>query len=222
MAEPLITIPKFIGNLNAPGLGPRDISVRDVRELQRRLKEIEPRLRTQIMRDVKALGKPIERQIKAGITQITPPSGMLKSRGRLGWGVMRPADATQLQFRTRMPGRSLTTSLLRVRVTNPATTMADMAGRSKRWVGKGTQGTGRTRDFSRPSNGRSIGTVMSRKVTKSAGNKWISRLNRMQGIGKNKASRFIYPSAEKSIPAVSQEVERVLRSAYAFINRQGL
>jgi hypothetical protein len=210
MDEPLkLQIAQFSGALaQRGGVGAGDfISVLQVRELQKRLAAIEPRLRTRFVRDIKKVGKPLESQIKSGIGTIEPLSGMRKDQGRLGWGVGKAPDSTTIQFRTSMGGKSLTTSLLRIKVNSPATVLVDMAGRSGRYVGQG-----RRNDNASPSEKR-------RNANRSKGEAFIRSLNEKNGA---KASRRIWPSAEKSLPAVRREVEVVLANAFRFVNMKGL
>jgi hypothetical protein len=208
MAEPLkLIIAKFSGGVGRSGIGAGDFSVQDVRELQKRLKAIEPRLRTELVRDVKRIARPMESDIKSSIPSIAPLSGMAKDRGRLGWGVGMPANKTLIQFRTSGGGKSLTTSLVRIKVSSPAAVLADMAGRSGRYVGEG-----RKNDNATPSERR-------RNSSPAKGAQFIQSLNRALGKG---ASRMVWPAAEKSRDAVRVAIEQVLRQAYNRINQKGL
>jgi hypothetical protein len=208
MAEPLkLIIAKFSGGVGRSGVGAGDFSVQDVRELQKRLKAIEPRLRTELVRDVKRIARPMESDIKANIPSIAPLSGMAKDRGRLGWGVGVPANKTLIQFRTSAGGKSLTTSLVRIKVSSPATVLADMAGRSGRYVGEGRR------------NDNASASEKRRNSSPAKGAKFIESLNRALGSG---ASRMAWPAAEKSRDAVRVAIEQVLRQAYDRINQRGL
>jgi hypothetical protein len=204
-----LQVARFSGALaQRGGVGvANDISVLDVRELQKRMKNIEPRLRTEFVRNLKAIGRPLESKIKTGIGTIEPLSGMRKDTGRLGWGVGVPADKTLIQFRTSMGGKSLTTSLLRIKVQSPATVLADMAGRSGRFVGQG-----RRNDNASPGEKR-------RNANPAKGQAFIRSLNEKNG---KSASRRIWPSAEDSLPAVKREVEVVLANAFRYFNMKGL
>ena len=210
MPEPiLLTIAKFTGSLSNRGgvsVGANDVSVLDVRELQRRMKEVEPRLRTEFMRDVKKIGLPIESKIKTGIGSIEPLSGMLTDRGRLGWGNGYAPQKTTVQFTTSMGGRSLTTTLLRIKVWSPAVILMDMAGRSGRSIGKG-----RRNDNAKPS-------IRRRNANENKGNALIRSLNSQ--LGKS-ASRVVYPAAESSLPAARAAVDAVLKDAFSRYNMKG-
>lgn len=209
MAEPIeLQIARFSGSLGRAGVGVgNDISVLDVRELQKRMRDIEPRLRTEFVRKLKDIAKPLESQIKTGIGQIKPLSGMRKDKGRLGWGVGVAPDKTLIQFRTSMGGKSLTTSLVRIKVSSPATVLVDMAGRSGKSVGDG-----RRNDNASPSLRR-------RNANKNKGYAFIASLN----IKNNHTpSRKIWPSAEDAVPGVRREIEVVLANAFRYFNMKGL
>lgn len=214
MADSLFsfTITK-IAQSRAGFVGANDYSVTDIRELQRRLKSIDPKLRTQLVRDAKEAGKPVQSAVKSAIASVTPLSGM--TRGRLNWnssidakGKAHSAQDVKLQFRTRSSGKSNVTSLVRVQVASPAVVMADMAGKSNRFLDAGYKGTGRTREY--PYKGG-------------------SRTHRVNGQGRamirnlgGSASRYVWPAADNKLPAVKARIEAILRKAYLDINRKGL
>jgi hypothetical protein len=210
MSEPItLTIAKFAGSLSNRGgvnVGATDVSVLDVRELQRRMKEVEPRLRTEFLRDIKKIGQPIESKVKSAIGTIEPLSGMLTDRGRLGWGNGYAPTKTSVQFRTAQGGRSLTTTLLRIKVWSPAVILMDMAGRSGRSIGKG-----RRNDNASP-------TARRRNANENKGNALIRSLNAQ--LGKS-ASRVVYPAAESSLPAARAAVDAVLKDAFSRYNMKG-
>lgn len=202
-----------IGMRNAGLGGSNDYSVTQIRELQKRLKSIDPKLRTQLLRDAKAPAQAIVSKVKPAINAVTPLSGM--TRGRLNWnssidakGKAHKPDDVKIQFRTRSTGRSNTTTLVRVQVASPAVVMADMAGRSNRFLDAGYKGTGVTREY--PYKGGSR-----RHRVNGQGRKMIQNLG-------GSASRYVWPAAEQSIPAVRTQIEQVLARAYQTMNRKGL
>lgn len=208
MADDLkLTIATFSGGLGRSGVGAGDFSVLQIRELQKRLKAIEPRLRTELVRDAKKVAKPLESDIKNAIGNVTPLSGMLKDTGRLGWGNGVAANKTQIQFRTASGGKSLTTSLVRVKVASPGTVLADMAGRSGRYIGEGRR------------NDNASASTRRRNASKAKGEAFVRSLNEKLG---HSASRFIWPAADRSRDMVRISIETVLRDAYNKINQKGL
>lgn len=210
MSEPIsLTIAKFTGSLSNRGgvnVGANDVSVLDIRELQRRMREVEPRLRTEFVRDLKSIGKKLESPIRSRINSVQPLSGFLADRGRLGWGVGVPADKVTTQFRTSMGGRSLTTTLLRVKVWSPAVIIMDMAGRSGASVGRGRR------------NDNATPTARRRNANQNKGEAFIRSLNSEIG---GRASRIVYPAAESSLPGLRAETERVLDAAMRRFNMRG-
>lgn len=214
MADKLLTFTLTQIGMRRAGLGgSNDYSVTQIRELQKRLKSIDPKLRTQLLRDAKAPAQAIVSKVKPAINSVTPLSGM--TRGRLNWnssidakGKAHRPDDVKIQFRTRSTGRSNTTTLVRVKVGSPAVVMADMAGRSNNYLDAGYKGTGVTREY--PYKGGSR-----RHRVNGQGRKMIEKLG-------GSASRYVWPAAEQSIPAVKAQIEQVLARAYQTMNRKGL
>jgi len=182
-----------------------DFSVKDIRQLQRRLRDIEPGLRTQFMRDIKKIAFEPNKAINNAIPSIPPLSGM-SGESRVSWGVGKPAKSTTVRFRTASSSKSLNTTLLAIRVNSIATSIADMAGRSGRSVGRGYRGSGYTREFLKRRRDGSLYYVR-RRTTAEAGRKFISSLNRETG---NRASRFAWKSVENNLPALNRRVSEVV------------
>lgn len=213
MADLKLIIPKFVGSLGRSGVGIKDYSVSDIRNLQRALKAIDPKLRTQLLREAKEPAKPVQAAVKNAIPSVAPLSGM--NQGRLSWqgsvdakGRSYSPKDVKIQFRTSMSGKSLTTSLVRVRVASPAVVVADMAGKSGKYFDKGYRGSGFTREY--PYKG---GT----------------RRHRVNGQGRamvrnlgGTPSRFVWPAAERSIPAARDAVDRVISKFAKMVSREGL
>jgi len=203
-----LTIPTFSGSLGRGGVNAGDFTVQDVRELNRRLRAIEPRLKTELVKHLKQIARPMESDIKRSIRSVEPLSGMLADKGRLGWGVGVKPDKTLIQYRTSRGSKSLTTSLVRIKITSPGTVIADMAGRSGRFIGQGRR------------NDNASASLQRRNHSPAKGEAFINSLNREVGDGS--ASRFIWPAAENSIPAVRLAIESAMRTAFDFVNMRGL
>lgn len=209
MAEDFtLRLPGFTGSLSSSGINANDFSVSNVRELNKRLRAIEPRLKTELVKHLKGIAKPLESDIKRSINSVQPLSGMLKDKGRLGWGNGVRPDKTLIQYRTAAGGRSLTSSLLRVKISSPAMVIADMAGRSGNYVGKGRK------------NDNASSSLQRRNHSPKKGEAFIRSLNAKVGDGH--PSRVLWPSAEKSIPEVRKQVEDAMRMAFDFVNMRGL
>lgn len=99
-----------------------------INKMLKALKEIDPELRKQFVRDAKQVAKPVDTLIKQSIPSVAPLSGM-NNNGRLGWGVGKKADSTTIQFKASGSRRTAVTPLVKIRVNSAATVLADMAGR---------------------------------------------------------------------------------------------
>jgi len=194
-------------------------SVKDIRELQRNLKNIEPDLKRQFVRDIKKIGKEAQKPIVQAIRRVSPPSGMRFNYGPTGWGRGVAADKTQVRFRTQAGGKSLTTSLVSVRLQSPAANILDMAGRSGRSTGKGYMGSGRTREFARRDKFGNI-HIMSRATTVLNGQKFVQSLNGASGLTKRVASRMAWPAVEKNLPEFERLIDTIVRDYYLIANRK--
>lgn len=199
------------------GASGKPYSVQDIRDLQRKLKAIEPSLRTQFVRDIKQIGKEPNDAIKKAIPNTPPLSGLDPSgRGRnakIQWGQVSKggksggAKSTTIRFRTQAGGKSLTTTLLGIRVNSPASSIADMAGRSGRSVGAGYRNSGRTRPTVRTYADGSQSVTFTKPATRKAGEAFIRNLNSRIG---NRPSRMAWKAVEKSLPRLSRDVQFVV------------
>ena len=208
-----LMIPKMLGSLSNSGVSLNSASVNDIRDLQKRLKALDPELRKMLLREAKAHAKHLQAAVRSLLGAVTPPSGML--RGRLNWnssvdgkGRVHSATDVKIEFRTKSSGNSKVTSLVRVRAASPAVSMADMAGKSGRYIDAGYKGTGVTRQY-RYKTG--------------------TRHHRVNGQGRaliralgGSASRFVYPAAEHALPQAKTEVEKVLAKYASLVNRKGI
>lgn len=186
-------------------------SVKDIRELQRKLRAIEPSLRTEFLREVKTIGKTPERAIKTAIPNEAPISGLSKPGATLQWGKAKKgaggAKSTTIRFRTQAGGKSLTTTLLGIRVNSAATSVADMAGRSGRYVGAGFKGSGRSKPIRRTYADGAQSVEFTRRATRRSGESFIRNLNTALG---NRASRMAWKAVEKDLPQISKTIQYVV------------
>ena len=181
------------------------LSITDVRELQKHLKTIDPKLRTQLLRDVKQIVKPLETTIKRSLTGFAPLSGM-NTQGRMGMNQGQPFNATRISVSAKRSVNSRLTSLVSVRTKSPLASLVDMAGKSGKYVNKGSkQRAGFSRSYQR--NGKII-----RHRLNGQGVSMIRSLGRSP-------SRYVWPAVGNAIPAIEQAINQVLVAAYTKINR---
>jgi hypothetical protein len=193
------------------GVGSNDISVSDVRALNKRLREIDPNLKKLMVREAKTIGRIAESKIKSAIP-VTTPLRATNSVGRMSWdhqisskGGLVAANKTMVQFRTSASGRSATTSLVAVKVLAPMTVVADMAGRSGRQMNKGYKNSGYTREFLR--NG-----VPVRMKLNGQGDGMLKKL----GPG---GSRYAWPALIEDKPQLEAQLRLILKKYEAIANR---
>lgn len=200
------------------GIQRASYSVKDIRQLQRNLKEIEPGLRAQFVKEIKVVGREAEKPIKSAIRRVQPLSGMRFNYGPTGWGRGKPVDSTTTRFRTQAGGKSLNTSLVSVRLNSAAVNIMDMAGRSGRSIGQGKKRSGYTPVVRRTRSGDLVAYV--RRTPAEAGQKFIANLNAAAGIVKRAASRIAWPAIEKDLPNFEQRIDGIIQNYYRIANRK--
>ena len=194
-------------------------TAQDIRKLKRELENVEPGLRNKFVQRIKKVGKETETPIKSAIRKVQPLSGMIGHYGVTSWTHgKKPADSTTVRSKLTTGGRKLTTSLLSVRINSAAVSIADMAGRSGRSVGKGKRNSGLTPVIRRTADGSLI--AYARRTTVEAGQKFIANLNAAAGILKRSASRIAWPSVEKDLPQIEKSVDAVVQEFYREANRK--
>ena len=193
-------------------------SVKDIRQLQKNLREIQPGLRAQFVKEIKVVGREAQKPIKAAIRRVQPLSGMRFNYGKTGWGMGKPVDSTTVRFRTQAGGKSLTTSLVSVRLNSAAVNMMDMAGRSGRSIGQGKRRSGMTPVVRRTASGDLIS--YNRRTPVEAGQKFIANLNGAIGIVKRAASRIAWPAVEKDLPDFEKRIDSIVQNYYRIANRK--
>lgn len=178
-----------------------DLIYTNVRELNRRLDAIDPALKKAMVKDAKLAAKPLQSGIKSAIPSVSPLSGA-NSAGRLGWGQTKPVKSVTVSYRTERSKTTAITSLLSVKVNSPIVALMDYAGRKPR---------GPVRQVTRPYAYK--GTTRTHRVN-GQGEAMIDRLNTVR-----KASRFAWPAAEQTLPAVQAQVKGILDRASKTISR---
>ena len=194
------------------------ISANDIKKLKRDLNEIEPDLRKQFVKDIKVVGREAQKPIKAAIRQVQPLSGMRFNYGTTGWGQGKPVDSTTVRSKLSSGGRSLTTSLVSVRLNSAAVSIFDMAGRSMRYIGQGKRRSGMTPVVRRTASGDLV--AYARRTPPEAGVKFVANLNRASGVVQNSASRIAWPSVEKDLPQFEKRIDGIIEGYYRIANRK--
>ena len=212
MSDFEVYVPRVRNDRGIVGVGKNDFLASDIRNLQRALKEIDPELRKQLVRDAKAVGKEAESIVKPALPTVAPLKGM-NTNGAYGWntqerkGRRTAPNKTEVRFRTSTGGntRGGTTSLVSVRVVAPMTVISDIAGRSGSWVGKGDKGSG----YSKPYVDR-YGNIKRHKLN-GQGDAMISRLG-------GRGSRYAWPALISRKAGLESKVQAVVEKYVAIAN----
>jgi hypothetical protein len=203
-----------------------ELNSKDIRDMNRALREIEPGLLKEMRKDIRQIAKPIEKRMKSNIPSTPPMSGMgavvkYKSgnyainEGRLRWdgqglnpsaGKMRKnyaPNSTSISQAIKPSGRSLTTPLVKVIMQSAAVSMADMAGRVNRGRPVSREYVVRLRN----------GELQKRRhrVT-TQGNQFMRNLS-------GRASRYAWPALENQLSQVEREIDKVIEKYYRIANR---
>ena len=208
--------------------------ITDYRDIIAELNRVQPTLINQMKKEYRRIAKPVQRDVKNAIPSEPPTSGRHRLKpsnaprsgfiprvvpGRLTWGANgengnKQVDAVAIQTpsekkaaRVYRKNKTDAASIARLKVENAGTVLADMAGRSGKYINKRP----RTRVY---------------KYSGSATGERSHRINN-QGRGmiraldkKGKPSRFVWKAAEKALPKVERDAKQVLNVAIQVINKR--
>jgi len=213
-----------------------ELNSNDVRLMVRKLKDIEGDLSKLFRKEIRAIAKPVNEEIKKLIPNEPPLSGMGQvvkwtnkrtgtsgysiNEGRLNWkgtGQFALADrkgkalspkSTTISQAMKRGKNTLTTSLVKIIVNSPAVSMADMAGKASRGNFSGV-----SRMYSyRKRNGE---IVRRRHRLAGQGAKMIQELQARYGS----PSRFAWKALEGKLDAVEREIDKVITKYYIIANK---
>lgn len=192
------------------------VEITDLQKVLKELSKINDEAHKQFKRNFREIAKPVQSEIKQGIrsNRLGTPGNMRGFKkgpvpGRLTWGTGKPAASAIISM-PRLTSRKAGMVISKVTVGSPATVIADMAGKSNRKTA--TSSRTRIYPYSRSASGQ-----RSHKITREGSRKFIQNLDTTIG---NRASRIVYPSAEKALPAARTEMGRALDQMVTDVNRE--
>lgn len=188
-----------------------EIQITDWRYLIRETRKIDPTLIKQFKMNALAIAKPIDKAIRYRIPYRSPISGMKPKvvPGRMTWGNYGPSNRTEIRVDTRI--RKQGKSIVSVWVMSPATVMADMAAKVGDRSGKLT----REYEYSRSATGTR------RHRINGQGSAMVQALNKSHNFRKRqKASRMVWPAAEKALPSVNERVNQLINKMASTLNAE--
>ena len=185
------------------------IAVTDWRFLIRATRKIDPALIDKFKANAASIARPVQTAVKNRIPKRFPITGMEPKviPGRMTWGTKVAANDVTIQVDTRM--RKKGTSIVSVWVNSPATIMADMADKLGDRSGKLT----RVYKYSRHPAGERQHRINGQ------GSGMIVALNKSPNFRKRqRASRMIWPTAEKALPKVNERMHKLIKETSSRIN----
>lgn len=195
-----------------------EIAITDFRKLIKELRKIEPTYVSDFYKQAKEIAKPVQAEIIRGIPPSAPISGMRakSQRARLGWGVGKRAKSVAVKTQRTVKrsssfakGKSNQYSVAYVAAQSPGTVLADMAGKSRKWVNKYPL----SREHEINLFGR--GVIVKRRYKMN--NQGVAMIDALTAA-RSKASRFVWPSALRALPQAKKEVARLISKANDVIN----
>lgn len=216
------------------------LSMTDYRDMIRILRQVDKEYLATLRKNIRKVAKPVQKGIAGTIPKTPPTSGIhvkdpkrtvsgfapMVVPGRLTWGSNVQnggikANHVGFEFTKqktwRKVGRLGRISIARLVVDNAGTVMADMAGRSKKWINK--------RPYTRPylysrsttstgkygSEGQFI-TVRRHRIN-GQGVGMIRALDKGKNVQQGKASRWVWPTVDKYSDKTRMEVVKLLDDA---------
>lgn len=170
----------------------------------------------ELRRNFREIAKPIQTEVRKAIpSKARPPLRNMRQVhfGRLAWGSThgagaKPSKSVIIQTpstRTRRARSFDTYSIARLQILSPATVLTDMAGR--RDYIKGRKGLTPEYDYMYTINGVKVPGKRRHRVVPGAFGKGLQSA---RGMSQYKASRMIWPAAEKGLPLARFRVDKLI------------
>lgn len=214
------------------------LEFKDLKNLEKVLKEVEPALYAKFKRDSKKLADPAKRAVQKAFTSVNRagPLGPVKrpgrkydkmatNLGRLSWASSRSKrsviDANFKQPKAQPFGKGVlagdkTISLVRIRVRGASYIMADMAGKSN----KARKRTGQlSREYQINLFGKMVVTRR-HKVNADNVSNWIDRLNTSGSVLQGHPSRYAWPALERHAKDYQKNFSALVNDVIIETNRK--
>jgi hypothetical protein len=204
------------------------LKITDYRDLLRELRKIEPSLVREMKANIRQDAAPLRQSVRNNIPGSAPLSHMVTPVGRLSWGRGKPAKSAV--FDTRVPKKATNgkSSLIKIVVGSPATVLADMAGKTGKYVGTRKFATGAKANSMPITRGKYKGEMgyaytyrdgnVSGRKHRNTGGQGRGLITGLSGRAGKGASRYVWPAAEKGLPATRRLVKVRLEQYFNIIN----
>ena len=205
------------------------ISVTDYRFIVRELRKIEPQLAKDLRQNIRKAMKPWQAEVSRSIPVAEKqPTGMVTKIGRLSWetNTRQPVSADKVLVDTRAPRQrkdSLTTGWAKLRIMSPSVVLADMAGRSGKYIGLRKLAAGTRKNSMEVKSGKYKGQMGYAYTYKNGVSGRIHRNTGGQGRGLisalgKKPSRYGWPAATKNAHLIRREINKIFDDSLTLIN----
>lgn len=202
-----------------------DIIVSDLKRLIRRLNQVEPGMAAVMRREWKEIVEPARANLSASIKSAGIPMRGFRKRGSpvsKTWNNRGQSSRvfTQMRAGNRVIAQMRNQTILRLLVRNAATIIADMGGKTmSSRTPKGTKTDWYVYTNSRfaNTNGPNSKPGFRRHTVTTQGDQMLLNL---RGWGRGGASRVAYPSVEKTLPRVRENLLANINEYIAFTNRE--
>lgn len=200
------------GNLVDPGSVRLEIT--NWAEIMKTLRTLDKDYVKELRKDFKAIAKPVQAEIRKGIpTKAKPPLRNMRQVhfGRLAWGTTygnkpKPTRSVLIQLpnpRSRKFKGVDAVPITRLQVQSAAVVLTDMAGR--KGYTKGRRGMTPEYDYMYTINGVKVPGKRRHRVVPLAFAKGLAKAKYLKQRG---ASRFVWPSALKALPAAQRKMDQ--------------
>lgn len=187
----------------------------EYQSLIRIMRQINPELVRNLRKRYRQIARPVVSGIKGNIPSTAPLSGMVTKVGRLSWSrtmnQSKDVKSVVIRERRRAPKSNIAiVGIVQARAVAAPLALADMSGRSGAYI-----------------NARTVTREYDYTYHKANGQTYIGkRKHRVNGQGRimisrlaSKASRYVYPGAEKALPEAKIQMEAAVNDAVQQVNQ---
>ena len=189
--------------------------ITDYKDMLKTIRAAEPQIMKDLKRNIREVVAPAQSAVKQNIPQVAPLSGMIRvHHGTKTWNFGAPAKSVVTDVRSGgKPNKHGYVTLVRLRVKSVGTVIADMAGRSGRFVDR--YSATKPYMYRYYKNGQPIDGVRVHRIN-GQGARMIDKLNERNGT----ASRFAWPAFERAQEAVAAKAMLTIHRTMDIINGQ--
>jgi hypothetical protein len=210
---------KMYGGMN----GAVKVYASDWRLFIKQIKEIDPQQVKELQKRWKEISEPARDSVKAELKDNNGPMRGMRHGGRTGWGtnygkVGSPVSGAKRKMQDNVSSSQLQknktkkggTGIARLRVQSAGTVMADLA---QKHGGRAYTRMYKIREFGGPE------IMRSHEIRPMAVQEFLHNLGAVVKPSKRKKSRNVYPGFDKALPAVSAQAKKAIDETIRFIEK---